>query len=83
MQYNSNYLRWFHVQNFGDSTLHDQKMGIVHIELNRSEKIGHTIRLNIGSIDHVLIFSTDDDLTSNDNFVILVITWRKIKKSLG
>ena len=72
------YLWWFHVQDFGDSSLHNQEMWVVHIQLNRSKKIRNPIGLNIGSVYHVFVFATNDNLSGYHNFVVLIITQRAL-----
>lgn len=52
------YLHWFHVQYFGDATLHNQKIGIVHIHLNGTEEIGNSFIEHRTAIDEVFIFAT-------------------------
>lgn len=56
------YLWWFHVENFGDPALHDEEVGIVDIELDRTEQVFHCARIGIATIDQVLLLPTNNNL---------------------
>ena len=53
-------------------------MWVVHIQLNGSEKIRNPIGLNIGSVYHVFVFATNDNLSGYHNFIVLIITQRAL-----
>ena len=50
------------LQYLGNSSLHNEKVRVVDIQLNRSEKVLHTIILHVGTVDKVLVFTTHDNL---------------------
>lgn len=52
------YLRWFHIQDFSDFSLHNQEMGIIDIQLYRTEEVLNSLVSNIRTIDKILIFAT-------------------------
>lgn len=54
--------RWFHVQDFSNSTLHDQKVRIIDVELNRVKQILNLTLLRNSSIDEILVSTSNDDL---------------------
>ncbi len=56
------YLRRFHVEDFMDPALHDEKMRIIHIQLNWSEQISYTRGCGIAPINQVLVSSTNHNL---------------------
>jgi hypothetical protein len=58
------HLWWFHVENFSDSTLHDQEMRIVDVQLDGSEKVVNPIILDIRSVEQVLVLAANDNLES-------------------
>ena len=55
----------FHVKNFGYSSLHDKKMRIVHIQLNRPEQILNSSVVCIASINEVFISTSNHDLRND------------------
>ena len=57
-------LNWFHVEYFGDSTLHDEKVGVVNVELNGLEQVLNCLLLRSMSVDEVLTLSTHHNLKS-------------------
>ena len=57
----------FHVQDFGDSPLHDEEMGVVHIKLDRSKQVLDAVVLDVGPVDEVLVLASDDNLTRDRN----------------
>lgn len=52
------HLHRFHVQHFGDATLHDQKIRIVHVHLDGTEEVDHSFIEHRSPIDEVLVFAT-------------------------
>lgn len=60
-------LHRFHIKDFGDPSLHDQKVRIVHVQLNRSKQIVNAIVGCIASIDEVLVTVADGNLPKNNN----------------
>ena len=67
-------LRRLHVENFGDSSLHDEEMRVVDVQLDRSEEIDDAVVLNVGPVDQVLVLAANDHLTLNDDLVEVVVT---------
>jgi hypothetical protein len=67
-------LRRLHVENFSDSSLHDEEMRVVDVQLNRSEEIDDAVVLNVGPVDQVLVLSAHDDLTLDDDLVEVFVT---------
>lgn len=55
---------WFHVEDFGDSTLHDEKVGVVDVELDRLEQVLDSLLLCSMTVDEVLALSSHHDLPS-------------------
>ena len=53
-------------------------MRIVDVQLDGSEEVMNPVVLNVGPIDHVLVFAANHDLPGNDNLVILVIPERAL-----
>lgn len=43
-----------HVDDLRDAALHDEKVGVVHVELHRTEQIPHFFLSGLGSVDVVL-----------------------------
>ena len=62
----------------GDSPLHDEEMGIVDIELDRSEEILHPIVLDVAAVDEVLILAPDDDLPGDGDLVVVLVPQRRL-----
>lgn len=59
------YLRRFHVEYFSDPSLHDEEVGVVHIQLHRSEQVLHSRGCGIATIDQVPVATTNDNLQSH------------------
>ena len=55
-------LWWFHVQHFGDASLHDEEMWVVDIQLHWTEQILHTIVVGVASVDQVLVAAPNNHL---------------------
>ena len=49
-----------------DSSLHDEKVRVVDIQLDWSEKVLHTIILHVGAVYEILVFSSHDNLRMQD-----------------
>ncbi len=67
-------LRRLHVENFGDSSLHDEEMRVVHVQLDRSEEIDDAVVLDVGPVDQVFVLAAHDDLTLDDDLVEVFVT---------
>jgi hypothetical protein len=63
------YLWWFHIEHLCDTSLHYEEMRIVHIELNWAEQILHSIILDIGTIDKILILASCHNLKIITNWI--------------
>ena len=57
----------FHVQDLGDATLHDQKVGVVDVELDALKQILHGLLRRLVAIDQVLGCATHRHLTRHGN----------------
>jgi hypothetical protein len=55
----------------GDASLHDEEVRIVHIELNRMEKILDLVLLNCMAVYHVFVLAPDDNLSETDAYNVL------------
>ncbi len=55
-------LRGLHVEHFGDPALHDEEVGIVHVQLDWSEEVADPAVLHVAPVDQILIFPTDHNL---------------------
>jgi len=53
-----------HVEDLGDTALHDQEMWIVHIQLHRTEQVLDTRVVGITAVDEVLVAAPNHDLTA-------------------
>ena len=49
-----------------DSSLHDEKVRVVDIQLDWSKKVLHTIILHVGAVYEILVFSSHDNLRMQD-----------------
>jgi len=58
--------------------LHDQKVRIVDVELDRMEQVLHTARLRVVSVDEVLVASTNDHLPRDRDLIMLLIAHRAL-----
>ena len=56
----------FHVQHFGDPTLHDEEVWVINVELHGSEQILHARVLSVTAIDQIFIPSTNNNLQKTD-----------------
>jgi hypothetical protein len=63
------YLLWLHVQHFCDTTLHDQKVRIVDVELDGTKQVLDPFVLHVLTIDKVLVFAVDYNLTCHRDLV--------------
>jgi len=45
---------WFHIKNFGDSSLHYKKVWIMYIKRNRMKQISDTLVVRTETIDPIL-----------------------------
>ena len=57
-----------HVEHFGDPALHDEEVGVVHVQLDGAEKVLDTAVLAVGAVDQVLVLAANNDL--NCEFVL-------------
>ena len=74
----SNYLGRLHVEDFCDPALHDQEMRIVDVQLDGAEEILDPVVLNVGSVDEVFVFSSDDDLSGDGDFFVVFVAHRRL-----
>ena len=51
-----------HVEHFGDPALHDEEVGVVHVQLDGAEKVLDAAVLAVGAVDQVLVLATDHHL---------------------
>lgn len=58
----SQHLGGFHVDDLCDSSLHDEKVRIVHVQLNRMEEVLNSLYLCRMAVDEVFVSSTNDNL---------------------
>lgn len=59
----------FHVHDFSDSALHDQKVRVVDVELNGAEQILHALVCGVDAVDQVLVPATDHHLWQSNKEV--------------
>ena len=52
----------FHVEHFGNPSLHNQEMRVVDVQLDGLEKVLHPVVLYVGTIDQVLVLSANHNL---------------------
>lgn len=52
----------FHIEYFGDASLHDQEVGIVDVELDGTEHVLHAYIVYRCAVDHVLVAATNNHL---------------------
>lgn len=64
------YLWWFHIEHLCDTSLHNEEMWIVHIELNWAEEIPYSIVLDIRTIDKILVLASCHNLKIIKNMKI-------------
>ena len=68
-------LNWFHVCDFGDSTLHDQKVWVVDIELDRAKQVPDLLHRFLFSIDEVLGLRSLYRLVDPDQILVNQSWW--------
>ncbi len=51
-----------HVEHLGDPALHDEEVGIVHVQLNWPEQVAHPAVLDVAPIDQIFVFASDHHL---------------------
>ena len=51
-----------HVEDLGDPALHDEEVGIVHVQLDGPEEVAHPAVLHVAPVDQILVLSADHDL---------------------
>lgn len=56
------YFSRLHVQHLRDAALHDQKVWVVHIELNGEEEILYAALLRNVPVNQILVFSANGNL---------------------
>jgi len=59
--------------------LHDEEVGVVDIELDGLEEVGHPVVLDGDAVDHVLVLAADHHLTSDADLVALLVTYKSTK----
>ena len=74
--FNGNNNLWLTLMYLCDSSLHNQKMRIVNIKLNRSKEILNSVVLNIAAINQILVLSTYHNLSRDCHFIIVFISQR-------
>ncbi len=55
-------LRGLHVEHLGDPALHDEEVGIVHVQLDGPEEVTDPAVLHVAPVDQILIFPTNHNL---------------------
>lgn len=75
-------LHRLHIKDFGDPSLHDQKVRIIHVQLNRSKQIMNAIVGGIASVNEVLVTVADGNLPEN-NIHINLRNKRQSKTNTG
>ena len=51
-------------------------MGIVDVHSNALEEIGNSVVLRVDAVDHVFVLAVDIDLSSDNDFIAVVIADR-------
>lgn len=59
-------------------TLHDQKVGIVDIQLHRMEQVGHLPRRTVPSINEIFTLAPDENLPRDIDLLALLVPHRTI-----
>ena len=62
----------------GNSSLHDEKMRIVNIELDRAEEILNPVVLDVATVDEVLVLAADDDLPGDGHLIVVLVSERRL-----
>ena len=62
----------------GNSSLHDEKMRIVDIELDRAEEILNPVVLDVATVDEVLVLAADDDLPGDGHLIVVLVSERRL-----
>ena len=57
-----------------NSSLHNQEMRVVYIELDGPEEVLHPVVLDIAPVDEVLVLPPNDDLPGDGDLVEVLIT---------
>ena len=57
----TNLLR-LHVQNLRDTPLHDEKSGVVNVQLDGAEKILNALVVHVQAVDEVTVLAANHDL---------------------
>ena len=76
--FNGNNNLWLTLMYLCDSSLHNQKMRIVNIKLNRSKEILNSVVLDIAAINQILVLSTYHNLSRDCHFIIVFISQRRL-----
>ena len=64
----------FHVQNFCDTSLHNEEIGVVDVQLNTLEQVLHRLLLRAMAVDQVFARTAEYDLSGNRNRRIFLKT---------
>mmetsp|Transcript_53208 Transcript_53208/g.116105 ORF Transcript_53208/g.116105 Transcript_53208/m.116105 type:complete len:268 (-) Transcript_53208:240-1043(-) len=67
-----------HVDHLRNPTLHDEKMGVVHIQRHRMKQILNLILLHVVRVQEIPVSASDDDLTRNDDLVVHLVPHRTV-----
>mmetsp|Transcript_26556 Transcript_26556/g.47063 ORF Transcript_26556/g.47063 Transcript_26556/m.47063 type:complete len:265 (+) Transcript_26556:3148-3942(+) len=62
-----------HVDHLSDATLHDEEVGVVHVEGHGMEKVLDLILLNVVRVEEVAVAPADDDLPCDRDLVVHLI----------
>ena len=62
--------------------LHDQKVGVIHIQLNTVKEILDLVHLGVVALNQVFVASTYHHLTSHCDSVILLVSNRALITAL-
>ena len=49
-------------------------MGVVHIQLDRSEEVLDSVVLDVAPVDEVLVLPSDDDLSGDGDLIVVLVT---------
>lgn len=76
------YLHWLHVEYFGDTALHNQKVWIIHIHLNGTKQIDNLLGEYGLAVDKIFIFAAaaNNYLPRHSDFAAIFITNRTIMR---
>ena len=56
------YLWRLHVEDFGDSSLHDEKVRVVDVQLDGPEEVADAVVLDVRPVDQVFVLAADHNL---------------------